>query len=171
MFGGKKNRIYRENPDVLHQLVNTHEFGEVIDIGPLEDDNRLAREWLTYHGILPAERISETLSSSSLGLISYPSSRLSKSGGVAAFASHGMPFVLIDEDEGGDPSPYEEGTHFFRWSTLSESTQVLTEQKMREMSEAISSLYSEQMHSRLSARHFLQAINRTVFSQCNLDFS
>lgn len=162
--GGKKQRIYRDNPNVLQYLTERRDFESILDVGPSDNLSKVNEDWLTYCGILPAETISDTLSEASLGIISYPATRLSKSGGAAAFASHGVPFVLLDEDEGGNASPYVEGTHFWRWSTLSEKPHLLSEKRREEMSYAIRTMYMEHMHSRSAARRFAQILEKTVSS-------
>ena len=73
-------------------------------------------------------------------------------------ASHGVPFILFDEDESENAAPYEEGTHFWRWSTLEKSPDRFTRKRLKSMSQEIRSLYEDRMHSRSAAESFLEAI-------------
>jgi len=70
--------------------------------------------------------------------------------------------VLIDEDEGGTADHYEEGKHFWRWSTLSNSPQLLGKQRLVDMSQAIRTLYEDHMHSRLAAQQFTSVLCKST---------
>ncbi|MCS3708304.1 hypothetical protein GGP62_003214 [Salinibacter ruber] len=166
VFGGgnKKSQIYRQNNDLLRALSTRHGYEEIDDIGPSASCSDPSTESVTFHGVLPAATISEKMRAAGLGLLAYPSERLAKSGGGAAFAAHGLPFVLLDETPGGDASPYEEGTHFWRWSTLSASPGLLDKDRLAGMSRALRALYKEHMHSRVAARRLAQMVTETIAS-------
>jgi hypothetical protein len=159
VFGGKKDQTYQNNGRIPRRLIEQHGVENVFDIGPVEGFDSLEGEHLEFGGVLSSKAISNRLSDALLGLIAYPATRLSKSGGAAAFASHGLPFVLIDEDEGGTADHYEEGKHFWRWSTLSNSPQLLGKQRLADMSRAIRTLYEDHMHSWLAAKRFTSVLN------------
>jgi hypothetical protein len=161
VFGGKKNRTYQDNGRIPRRLVQQHGFERIVDIGPWKKVDEVRGEHLEFCGVLSSGEVSNRLSDAKLGLIAYPATRLTKSGAAAAFASHGVPFVLIDEDDdGGTADHYEEGTHFWRWSTLSDSPQLLDKERLAEMSRAIRTLYEECMHSRLVAQRFASEFKR-----------
>jgi hypothetical protein len=160
VFGGKKDQTYQDKGRIPRRLVGQHGVEKVFDIGPAKEFDRLESGHLVFCGVLSSKAISNRLSDALLGLIAYPATRLSKSGAAAAFASHGLPFVLIDEDEGGTADHYEEGKHFWRWSTLSNSPQLLGKQRLADMSRAIRTLYEDHMHSRLAAKRFASVLNR-----------
>jgi hypothetical protein len=148
-------------------MVEQYEIERIVDIGPSKEFSELGGEHLEFCGVLPSETISNRLLGAQLGLIAYPATRLSKSGAAAAFASHGVPFLLVDEDEGGTADYYEEGKHFWRWSTLSNSPQLLGKQRLADMSQAIRTLYEEHMHSRLAAQQFTSVLSR-ISSQASI---
>jgi hypothetical protein len=164
VFGGKKRLIYRDNQRMINELVEEYRFEDVIDIGPSSQFSDAGRSPVRFCGILSSESISEKFLTASIGLISYPGARLSKSGGAAAFASHGLPFILLDEEEGETAEPYVEGTHFWRWSTLLESPDLLNEEQLSKMSRSIRELYMNHMHSRVTARRFFQTFSKTSAS-------
>lgn len=75
---------------------------EVHDIGRSLDDDSLIKSIdnrrVKRHGILTRDEISELLSRTSLGLLTYPSRDLAKSSVFAAYCSHGvLPIVLTGE--------------------------------------------------------------------------
>ena len=160
VFGGKKQQTYRDNGRIPRVLIKEYGFERVVDIGPSKEFADLQGKYLQFSGVLPSEAISKRLSSALLGLISYPATRLSKSGAAAAFASHGVPFVLIDEDDGGTADHYKEGQHFWRWSTLSNSRDLLDKRKLADMSRSVRALYEEHMHSRRAAHRFASVLKR-----------
>jgi hypothetical protein len=143
-------------------LIEQHGVENVFDIGPSKEFEGLGSEYLEFGGVLSSEAISNRLSDALLGLIAYPATRLSKSGAAAAFASHGLPFVLVDEDEGGTADHYEEGKHFWRWSTLANSPQLLDKQRLADMSQSIYALYEEHMHSRVAAQRFAPVLSKSA---------
>jgi hypothetical protein len=162
VFGGKKDRMYQDKGRIPRRLVEQHGIENVFDIGPAKEFDRLESGHLEFCGVLSSKAISNKLSDALLGLIAYPATRLSKSGAAAAFASHGLPFVLVDEDEGGAADYYKEGKHFWRWSTLSNSPQLLGKQRLADMSRAIRTLYDDHMHSRLAAKRFTTVFRRST---------
>lgn len=161
-FGGKKTNIYENHSGALRDLTGRVGFNEVVDIGP-SDGLEVNPESVAFRGILPASTVSEELVDASLGLLSYPASRLSKSGGASAYASHGVPFVLFDEEkEDRDPWPYVEGEHFWRWETIQENPDVVAEPRLEEMSQALRSLYEKKIHSRLAGQRFLNELREAM---------
>jgi hypothetical protein len=109
---------------------------------------------------MSAEEISDWLASASLGMLSYPGRRLGKSGVAAAFASHGVPFVLFDEDDtSGNTDPYIEGEHFLRGEALAGANTSFSDPQLERMSRAIHRLYRDRLHSTQAARCFLDLID------------
>jgi hypothetical protein len=158
--GGRKSRVYEENKQAIRHLLSSDRFEEIIDIGPSEGLSVPNDLPVSFRGTLPSEEISGLLSSSRLGILSYPGTRLSKSGAVSAFASHGLPFLLFDEERiPGQASPYVEGEHFWRWSTLSDPRKELKIENLREISRALRELYDRELHSRHSAACFLDIMH------------
>jgi hypothetical protein len=162
VFGGKKDRTYQDNGRIPRRLVQQHGFERVVDIGLSKKYDELRGGHLEFCGLLPSQAVSNRLSDALLGLIAYPATRLSKSGAAAAFASHGVPFVLVDEDDGGTADHYEEGKHFWRWSTLANSPQLLDKQRLADMSQSIYALYEEHMHSRVAAQRFAPVLSKSA---------
>jgi len=157
--GGRKAVIYNEHQDVLRRLVREEEFSGVLDIGPVKEKALPSAKWYQALGICPVEEISEQLASASLGILSYSGRRLGKSGVAAAFAAHGVPFLLFDEEESaGNTDPYVEGEHFWRIDTAGNLRSRLPEERLAGMSRAIWSLYQKHLHSTRSACNLLDLI-------------
>ena len=162
VFGGsgRKSNIYVENRKLLAELLNNRSFEKVLDIGPSDniafpDDDRITRR-----GILSASEISSVLSFAMLGIVSYPGSRLGKSGAIAAFAAHGVPFLLLDEDGRGETDLYDEGTHFWRVEKGMDEDHSFSSETLGSAGRAIRNLYTDKMSSRHAARHLLETVDR-----------
>jgi len=157
--GGRKSAVYDEHRDLLRQLVDHEEFSRVLDIGPAEDGMLPEESWSRPLGVLSADEISDRLASASLGVLSYPGSRLGKSGVAAAFASYGVPFLLPDEENPyRTTEPYVEGEHFLRGETIRNAEPRLSKERLAEMSQSIRTLYQDRLHSIHAARCFYDLI-------------
>lgn len=158
--GGRKAKVYDKHRDSLRWIVNRKEFAQVVDIGPSDDSFLPNETWSRPLGVMSAEEISDWLASASLGVLSYPGRRLGKSGVAAAFASHGVPFVLFDEDDtSGNTDPYIEGEHFLRGEALAGANTSFSDPQLERMSRAIHRLYQDRLHSTQAARCFLDLID------------
>lgn len=162
VFGGagRKSRIYRENRTTVKEVLSTHDVESITDIGPTDDEARLSAEALPVHfeGILEEEEVSEQLRQAKLGLVSYPASRLAKSGAFAAFLSHGVPVVVFDEQKDDHPPhPYRPGQHYIDGG-LGASASV----DLQAVSRAAFQQYREWGHSKVNADRILQLVSRIV---------
>jgi hypothetical protein len=154
--GGRKAAIYDENRALLRRLVDSNGFSRVLDLGPARGSVPSGEPWSRPLGVCPEGEISDRLASVSLGVLSYPGSRLGKSGVAAAFAAHGVPFLLFDEeDAAGDTDPYVEGEHFLRGNGMARPGMALPDGRLAWMSRSIRSLYEDRLHSTHAARRFL----------------
>jgi hypothetical protein len=161
--GGRKAAIYDENRPLLRRLVERNGFSRVLDLGPARGSVPSGEPWSRPLGVCPEGEISDRLASVSLGVLSYPGSRLGKSGVAAAFAAHGVPFLLLDEENvGGDTDPYVEGEHFLRGDGMARSGIALPNERLAEMSRSIRSLYENRLHSTHAARRFLRVLSSAV---------
>jgi hypothetical protein len=158
VFGGgdRKAEVYEDNQTLLRHLVDHSGFFPVLDLGPTRDSVPSGEPWSRPLGVCPEGEISDRLASVSLGVLSYPGSRLGKSGVAAAFAAHGVPFLLLDEEDTvGDTDPYVEGEHFLREGVMARPGMALPDERLAEMSRSIRSLYEDRLHSTHAARRFL----------------
>jgi hypothetical protein len=96
IFGGKDWRMRALNDDAgeIRAACRKWKIDEVIEIGNGETLGIDLGVPLRKLGSLPAPEVSEWLSRSRLGFVSYPSSYLEKSGIYAAYAAHGVVPVL-----------------------------------------------------------------------------
>ncbi|MCS4194426.1 hypothetical protein GGP50_002652 [Salinibacter ruber] len=158
--GGRKLRVYEEHGQTLQRLISHHGFDRIIDLGPPANTEKRGEAWIEFCGTLPAEEISRRLLTASLGVISYPATRLGKSGAAAAFASHGIPFILFNEDGTlANTYPYVEGKHFFRGGDVEGDEANFSMKQIKEMSEAIRTLYQNQLHSSYAAQCVLNCFD------------
>jgi hypothetical protein len=156
----RKSKIYQENSNALDRLLNLGAFRSVIDVGPPPPSTPSIQNIVSFRGMLPAKDVSALLMNARLGLVSYPGSRIGKSGTVAAFASHGIPFILFDEDpEPMGSAPYVEELHFWRWSTLPKTSCLPTVSSLEDMSGALKAHYDRHIHSHQSAQAIYRAVN------------
>ena len=129
--GGRKSTVYDEHRNLLRRLIDQEGFSRILDIGPAEDGVLLEESWSRSLGVLSADEISDRLASVSLGVLSYPGSRLGKSGVAAAFASHGVPFLLLNEEKSSRTTePYVEGEHFWRGETIRKAESRLPKERL-----------------------------------------
>ena len=119
VFGGRGQRrqVYEaleRRPRQTEKLLSDLKIDRILDIGPdLKLAARIAGRPVEALGVLPADRVSETLLASRLGLIDYPSNRLTKSGIFAAYLAHGVLVFNLGEDAalptGADVPPQNAG--------------------------------------------------------------
>lgn len=162
IFGGagRKSAVYTDHSDLLRHLVSRYGFSRVRDIGPVEADVLPGETWSQALGVLPSDEVSDHLSSVSLGVLADSGGGMGKSGVAAAYASHGVPFILFDDDDGPEPAgPFTRGDHFWVGNDLLNSRGLLSRERLEEMSRSIRTLYQKQMHSTHAARCFLNLVD------------
>ncbi|TCP39295.1 hypothetical protein [Rhodovulum marinum] len=119
VFGGRgqRRRVYealKRHPRQTEKLLSDLKIDRILDIGPdLQVADRIARRPVEALGVLPADRVSETLLASRLGLLDYPGNRLTKSGILAAYLAHGVFAFNLGDDAalagGADAPPHNAG--------------------------------------------------------------
>lgn len=103
VFGsaGIRAPAYAWNDGEIFRFAKRHGL-RIDDIGaPLQDSalaGRLAEEGVRVRGMLPAEQVSQALSSARHGVLAYPADYVGKSGVFAAYASHGTCPILLWKD-------------------------------------------------------------------------
>ncbi len=107
IFGQRRSKgpIYRHFQALLNQICQTLAIQEIWDIGPSVDPTpiQISAVPVKKLGKLPETDISQILSESLAGFLSYDPKRLGKSGIFAAYCAHGM--VPINHTHG--PSPVD----------------------------------------------------------------
>lgn len=98
MFGVNRrlvHRFIRREPETLRRLGITR----VLDIGPpLPPSPPRASLPVEALGVLPAADVSRWFTKAALGLISYPTRHIAKSGSFAALTAHGACCINLDPD-------------------------------------------------------------------------
>ena len=127
LFGGKEWRTTALLKDREEIVAACRKWGieKVVEIGAGETpeiDLGLPTQRL---GRLPAEEVSAWLSRCRLGVVSYPSSYLEKSGIYAAYAAHGVVPVLPQRSLVRETLGVVEGRHYTSATTGEDSTAFL----------------------------------------------
>lgn len=92
LFGGQRERIYRNQLGALERLVRDLALREVVDLGPpvAARPASVGGVEVRAMGPLPGSAIGTILGQSQIGVMDYPNIYLGKSGVFAAFCAHGM---------------------------------------------------------------------------------
>lgn len=118
IFGGAvlREKIFTKSLDVLAFWIQKLNIQKVIEIGP-KRKNRLRSinsVPIEEEGVLSPEKVSEKILNSRFGLLHYPIHLLGKSGVFAAYASHGVVPIVIDDKKvniSKGTTGLEEGVH------------------------------------------------------------
>lgn len=156
LFGSAswRRKALDEYAGILASLCERYELTEGIEIGPGETPMSPAGIPWKKLGLLPADEVSNWLSSSLLGFIAYPSSYLEKSGIFAAYVAHGVVPVIPEDLLRSGTMGVDPGKHLM---ADPENGDILSDGMLSEMSCAGFEWY--QMHrSDAQAEEFFRMI-------------
>ena len=109
-LGGTRRNAYREL-STLGDLVQQLGIREILDIGPeFEAPGELHGIPVRCMGVLAATEIARQFSRSTFGFLSYPGTRLAKSGVFAGYCAHGV-IPVIARHFSGQVDGLEDGVH------------------------------------------------------------
>ncbi len=144
--GGIRERVYRRPLATLRRTFDSADIDQVWDIGPpIAVPKNVAGRSVVQLGSLPAHEVSARLAMARLGVVSYPIGFVTKSSVCAAYASHGVPMLVLDG--GPRPSSYD-GPPYIEAGPASPALYAL------QANEAFS-WYATQAHSSLAVRRIL----------------
>lgn len=162
VFGasGWRDRVLRARLPVLLRALRAAGFERLLQIGkggePLPSGEGIRCESL---GILPADEISRHLATASLGITVYPLRLITKSGVAAAYLSHRLPLLLIDDradgaNAAGLPQP---GRELLIWRGQGGDLPALDAETLAAVADAGHQWYQSHAHSRHHAEFFFSA--------------
>jgi hypothetical protein len=109
-LGGTRRNAYLEL-SALGNMLRQFGIQEILDIGPeFEAPGDVAGIPVRRMGVLAATEISRQLSRSTFGFLSYPRTRLAKSGVFAGYSAHGV-IPVIARHFSGQVDGLEDGVH------------------------------------------------------------
>jgi hypothetical protein len=109
-LGGTRQNAYRELPALGNMLVQLG-IQEIVDIGPeFEPPGEVGGIPVRRMGVLLATEIARQFSRSTFGFLSYPRTRLAKSGVFAGYCAHGV-IPVIARHFSGQVDGLEDGVH------------------------------------------------------------
>ena len=118
IFGNihQKEILYKDilqNQSKYHTLLKEMGIIKIIDIGPKIDiSKKISFLNITRVGVRPKNNISLFLKNSRAGLVFYPVSQMTKSGIVAAYASHGLVIINFCEQKIIKTNEFISGIHY-----------------------------------------------------------
>lgn len=128
IFGGAGWRefSYANSNDALIKVCRALNINQIHDIGP-----RLSMRFklpikIEWHGPLPSAEVSEIMRNVQFGFFTYPIPFLGKSGIFAAYASHGLAPVTIDENNGINEDLLRLNSHFLTCGALASNTDMVS---------------------------------------------
>jgi hypothetical protein len=128
IFGsaGWREAAYTSSHKALLDICQLLNINKIHDIGPrLSVKHELPIE-IDMHGSLPAPRVSEIMQNVRYGFFTYPSPFLAKSGIFAAYASHGLVPVTVDENNRTNEDQLCPDIHFLTSSSLAKSIETVS---------------------------------------------
>lgn len=155
VFGSasRKGRLYGPHADKLRTLLQATEVNALVDIGPPPAANgEVDGLPIDHRGVQPKAQVSEQLAQAAFGVLAYGAADLSKSGIMAAYASHGVPVFLCGASATNEDGLYEHGTHYVTPAALRADASAFDP---AQGSRAICSAYRRKAHSETTADRLL----------------
>jgi hypothetical protein len=128
IFGGAgwRESAYTNSRDTLIKICRTLNINRIHDVGPrLTVRFELPAE-IEWHGPLPASEVGEILRNARFGFFTYPTPYLGKSSIFAAYASHGLVPITVDENDEANEDQLQLNHHFLTCSALADKTDSLS---------------------------------------------
>jgi hypothetical protein len=128
IFGGAGTReaAYANSTDALVKICRRLSINQIHDIGPGLSTRFKPPIKIEWHGPLPADEVSEIMRNAQFGFFTYPIPFLGKSGIFAAYASHGLTPVTIDENNGVNEDLLRLNSHFLTCGALASDTDAVS---------------------------------------------
>jgi hypothetical protein len=126
IFGGAGSResAYAVSNGALIKICQTLNINRIHDIGPHLSTRFKLPIKIEWRGPLPAAEVSEIMRNAQFGFFNYPIPFLGKSGIFAAYASHGLAPITIDENGGLNEDLLRLNSHFLTCGVLASDTDM-----------------------------------------------
>ncbi|PSQ96746.1 MAG: hypothetical protein BRD55_05580 [Bacteroidetes bacterium SW_9_63_38] len=158
--GGGKDALYTAHLDRLVQFLHESKVQRLVDIGPSSEhaDDKIGGIRVAKMGVAEPEVVSRCLRRAAFGFLCRNPVALTKSGGLAAYLSHGVPSVIALRDRSAPNPTLSNGTHYV---SLERAIEVGSEWESSDWA-ALGiqghDWYMENAHSRKAAWGVLKAI-------------
>jgi hypothetical protein len=129
IFGGAgwREAAYVNSKDALIKICRALNINQIHDIGPPISTYFELPIKVERHGALPASAVSDIIRNARFGFFTYPIPFLGKSGIFAAYASHGLVPVTIDENAGANEDQLHMNSHFLTCGALARDADTVSD--------------------------------------------
>jgi hypothetical protein len=124
IFGGAgwREAAYLNSKDALIKICRALNIDRIHDIGPRLSASFELPAMIEWHGPLPASEVGEVMRNARFGFFTYPTPYLGKSGIFAAYASHGLVPITVDENDETNEDQLRINDHFLTCGALPRNT-------------------------------------------------
>jgi glycosyltransferase involved in cell wall biosynthesis len=124
IFGGAgwREAAYVNSKDALIEICRALNIDQIHDIGPRLSARFELPARIEWHGPLPASEVGEVMRNARFGFFTYPTPYLGKSGIFAAYASHGLVPITVDENDETNEDQLQINDHFLTCGSLPRNT-------------------------------------------------
>jgi hypothetical protein len=124
IFGGAgwREAAYINSKDALIKICRALNIDQIHDIGPRLSARFELPASIEWHGPLPASEVGEVMRNARFGFFTYPTPYLGKSGIFAAYASHGLVPITVDENDETNEDQLQINNHFLTCGSLPRNT-------------------------------------------------
>jgi glycosyltransferase involved in cell wall biosynthesis len=124
IFGGAgwREAAYVNSMDALIKICQALDINQIHDIGPRLSARYELPARIEWHGPLPASEVGEVMRDARFGFFTYPTPYLGKSGIFAAYASHGLVPITVDENDETNEDQLRINDHFLTCGALADHT-------------------------------------------------
>jgi hypothetical protein len=128
IFGGAgwREAAYANSKDELIKICRALNINQIHDVGPRLSARYELPARIEWHGPLPASEVGEVMRNARFGFFTYPIPYLGKSGIFAAYASHGLVPITVDENDETNEDQLQINDHFLTCGSLADNTDGLS---------------------------------------------
>jgi len=123
IFGGAgwREAAYTNSKDALIKICQALNINQIHDIGPRLSARFELPSRVEWHGPLSASEVGEVMRNARFGFFTYPTPYLGKSGIFAAYASHGLVPITVDENVETNEDQLQINDHFLTCGALADN--------------------------------------------------
>lgn len=128
IFGGAgwREAAYADSKDALVKICRALNINRIHDIGPRLSARFELPARIEWHGPLPASEVGEIMQNARFGFFTYPTTYLGKSGIFAAYASHGLVPITVDENDETNEDQLQLNNHFLTCGAIPRNVDSIT---------------------------------------------
>jgi hypothetical protein len=159
VFGsrGMKRRLYSDLREIHVQELESVGVKQIVEIGsPSSSPETLYGLPIERRGIQPASNVSSLLLDARGGFLHYPASYLTKSGVWSSYIAHGVPPLIVSDEE--STVSIQGGRHYLRMNE-----NALSLSRLRTLGREAWKWYRKNATSKMAARHVINLLARHGF--------